>query len=51
MGTQEGCRNEPVRDAPSGRDTAWGVFCIDASVVLSPVFCYDFSRHDIQMTC
>ena len=26
MGTQEGCRDGTVGDAPSGRDTAWGVF-------------------------
>lgn len=26
MGTQEGCRDGPVGDAPSGRDAAWGVF-------------------------
>lgn len=30
-GTQEGCQDGPIRDAPSGRDTAWGVF-----------LCYDF---------
>ena len=25
-GTQGGCRDRSVGDAPSGRDTAWGVF-------------------------
>ncbi len=27
MGTQEGCRDGPVGDAPSGGSAAWGVFC------------------------
>lgn len=33
MGTQEGCRDGPVRDAPSSVDAAWsvllvvGIFC------------------------
>lgn len=26
MGAQEGCRDGPVGDVPSGGDVAWGVF-------------------------
>lgn len=26
MRVQEGCRDGPVGNAPSGRDAAWGVF-------------------------
>lgn len=28
MGTQEGCRDGTVGDAPSGRDAAWGVLLV-----------------------
>lgn len=37
MGAQEGCRNGPVRDAPSGRDTAWGVFVVMLRVKFMPL--------------
>lgn len=40
MCAQEGCRNAPVGDAPSGRDAAWGVFVCGVMVcILHGLFC------------
>ena len=44
VGTQEGCRDGPVRDAPSGRDTAWGVFVVIN--ILQNIICTNMSRDE-----